>query len=174
MKKEITQQQVYDLAIESFGIVPGIIKEAAERSVHTAYLYTSGTAVMESASFSQIEMNAIELKVSTLNHCESCMKGHSYLLKKAGVAETDIKAIIDGGNTSNDQLNVLLQATEYIYHAGSDEYPGYVVQFLQENLTEKQLVDIIGLISLKVISNYINNYLVSAKRLNQSLARQAV
>lgn len=103
MKKEITQQQVYDLAIESFGIVPGIIKEAAERNVHTAYLYTSGTAEMESASFSQIEMNAIELKASTLNHCESCTKGHSYLLKKAGVAEADIKAIIDGGNTSNDQ-----------------------------------------------------------------------
>ncbi|QNA43144.1 hypothetical protein [Lacibacter sediminis] len=66
------------------GICLSNIKASAERSVHTAYLYTSGTAVMETASFLQIEMNAIELKVSTLNHCESCMKGHCYLLKKAG------------------------------------------------------------------------------------------
>ncbi|MBN8675284.1 MAG: carboxymuconolactone decarboxylase family protein [Chitinophagales bacterium] len=170
MKKEITQQQVYDLAMESFGVVPGIIKEAAERSLQVAYIYTQGNAVMESASFTAIEMNAIELKISSLNHCESCMKGHSYLLKKEGVAEADIKAIVSGGKTSSSRLNVLLQAAEYIYHAGSDEYPDYVVDFLEDSLTQKELVDIIGLISLKVISNYINNYLVSAKRMKQQPA----
>lgn len=165
MKKEITQQQVYDLAMESFGVVPGIIKEAAERSVHVAYLYTQGNTIMENASFNFIEMNAVELKISSLNHCESCMKGHSYLLKKAGISEADINAIINGGKTTDERLNVLLQSAEYIYHAGSDEYPDYVVDFLQNNLTEKEMVDIIALISLKVISNYINNYLVSAKRM---------
>jgi len=172
MKKEVTHQQVYDLAMESFGVVPGIIKEAAERSVHTAYLYTNGTAIMENASFNSLEMNAIELKVSALNHCESCMKGHSFLLKKEAFDETDIKAITNGGLTSNERVNTLMQATEYIYHAGSDEYPGYVVQYLQEHLSEKELTDIIGLISLKLISNYINNYLVSVKKMNRQYAGQ--
>ena len=167
MKKEITQQQVYDLAMESFGVVPGIIKEAAERSLQVAYLYTQGNIVMEGASFSTVEMNAIELKISSLNHCESCMKGHSYLLKKEGVSETDIQAIISGSKTSSARLNTLLQATEYIYHAGSDEYPDYVMDFLEDSLTQKEMVDIIGLLSLKVISNYINNYIVSAKRIKQ-------
>lgn len=164
MKKEITQQQVYDLSMESFGVVPGIIKEAAERSLHVAYIYTKGNAIMENASFNAVEMNAIELKISSLNHCESCMKGHSHLLKKKGVSEEDIKAIVSGGKTGSDRINVLLQAAEYIYHAGSDEYPDYVVDFLQDSLTQKELVDIIGLISLKVISNYINNYIISVKR----------
>jgi AhpD family alkylhydroperoxidase len=172
MKKEITQQQVYELAMESFGVLPGIIKEAAERSVHTAYLYTNGTAIMEGASFNSLEMNAIELKVSALNHCESCMKGHSFLLKRDAFDETDIKAIINGGLTSNERINTLMQATEYIYHAGSDEYPGYVVQYLQEHLSEKEFTDIIGLISLKLISNYINNYLVSVKKMNRQYAGQ--
>lgn len=170
MKKEITQQQVYDLAIESFGVVPGIINEAAERSVQVAYLYTQGNAIMENASFSFIEMNAVELKISALNHCESCMKGHGYLLKKSGISDADINAIVSGRRTSDERLNVLLQAAEYIYHAGSDEYPDYVVDFLQNNLTEKELTDIIGLISLKVISNYINNYLVSVKRMQRQTA----
>ncbi|HNA17403.1 MAG TPA: hypothetical protein PKL81_03310, partial [Ferruginibacter sp.] len=57
--------------------------------------------------------------------------------------------------------------TEYIYHAGSDEYPDYVMEFLEDSLTQKEMVDIIGLLSLKVISNYINNYIVSAKRMKQ-------
>lgn len=170
MKTSITQQQVYDLAMESFGVVPGIIKEAAERSLPVAYMYTLGNVVMERASFNHIEMNAVELKISSLNHCESCMKGHSYLLKKAGVPDADIRAITAGGKTSDDRLNILLQATEYLYHAGSDEYPDYVVDFLQEYLSEKEITDLIGLISLKVISNYINNYLVSVKRLNSNQA----
>lgn len=170
MKKEITQQQVFDLAMESFGVVPGIIKEAAERSLQVAYLYAKGTAIMESASFNPIEMNTIELKVSALNHCESCIKGHSYLLKKAGLDDADIKSIIAGQNTSHPRLNTLIQATEYVYHAGSNEYPEYVVEFLQENLTGKELADIIGLISLKVISNYINNYLASVKKMKSLLA----
>lgn len=170
MKTSITQQQVYDLAMESFGVVPGIIKEAAERSLPVAYMYTLGNIVMESASFKHIEMNAVELKISSLNHCESCMKGHSYLLKKAGVPDADIRAITAGGKTSDDRLNILLQAAEYLYYAGSDEYPDYVVDFLQEYLSEKEITDLIGLISLKVISNYINNYLASVKRLNNTQA----
>ncbi len=170
MKKEITKQEVYDLAIASFGVVPGIIKEAAERSIPVAYMYTQGNATMESASFNFIEMNAIELKVSALNNCASCMKGHSFLLKKEGIDEHDIVAIVGGTKTGNERLNVLVQAAEYIYHAGSDEYPEYVMDFLREHLTEREVVDIIGLISLKVVSNYINNYLVSAKRLNMHAA----
>lgn len=166
MKTSITQQQVYDLAMESFGVVPGIITEAAERSLQVAYMYTLGNIIMAGASFNHVEMNAIELKISSLNHCASCMKGHSYLLKKAGVSDTDIKAITSGSKASNERLNVLLQAAEYVYHAGSDEYPDFVVDFLQDNLSEKELTDIIGLISLKVISNYINNYLVSLKRMS--------
>lgn len=161
----ITQQQVYDLAVESFGIVPGIIKDAAERSLHVAYLYTQGNAVMENASFSALEMNTIELKISSLNHCVSCMKGHSYLLKKEGMAEEDIQAIIGGGRTGNSRLNDLLQATEYIYHAVNDEYPEQVVEFLEQTLTPGELVDIIGLLSLKVISNSINNYMATVRKM---------
>lgn len=165
MKNEITQQQVYDLAMESFGVVPGIIKEAAERSVPVAYLYTLGNSIMEKASFSFTEMNAIELKISSLNHCESCMKGHSYLLKKEGMSEEDIQAILSGSKTGSDRLNLLLQSAEYIYHAGSDEYPEYVVEYLEDHLTRQELADMIGLISLKVISNYLNNYLVSSRKM---------
>jgi AhpD family alkylhydroperoxidase len=167
MKEKLTQQQVYDLALEAFGVVPGIVKEAAERSVELAYLYANGIRIMENASFNAIEMNAIELKISALNHCESCIKGHSYLLKREGLSEEDIQAIIGGTNTGKERLNILLQATDYVFHAGGSEYPDYVLDFIGNNLSEKELADIIGLISIKTISNYLNNYLHSVKKRNQ-------
>lgn len=173
MKMNITRQHVYDLAVESFGMVPGLIKDAAERSLQVAYLYTQGNAVMENASFSFVEMNAIELKISSMNHCVSCMKGHSYLLKKEGMAEEDIQAIVNGGRTGNSRLNDLLQATEYIYHAVNDEYPEQVVEFLEQTLTPREMTDIIGLFSLKVISNSINNYLATARKMKAAAGGMA-
>jgi len=80
------------------------------------------------------------------------------------MAEADIHAIVAGKPVNDARLNLLVEAAECIYHAGSDEFPATVLDFLQENLTEKEIIDIIGLISLKTISNYMNNYLASIKQ----------
>ncbi len=164
MKKEISKALVLEQAKEIFGMVPGIIGEAAERSAPVAWLYTNGSAVMAQASFTPVELNAIELKVSVLNHCASCIKGHSYLLKQEGQEEIFIQAIRAGNKTGDARIDQLLQATEYIFHAGHDEYPEFVLDYLDEHITEKELTDIIGLIALKTIANYLNNYLASVKQ----------
>lgn len=164
MKTNISKEEIYTLATESFGIVPGVIKEMAERSEALAYQYLVGTQTMERSSLSDAEINAIELRISLLNNCESCVKGHSFLLKKAGLPESDVKAILTNENTSIPRLNVLLKAAEYIYYAGSGTYADVVLDYFNdEELTEQEIFEIIGLISLKTISNYVNNYLASIK-----------
>jgi AhpD family alkylhydroperoxidase len=164
MKTEITKEHIYALSTESFGIVPGVIKEMAERSEPLAYVYLVGTQTMEKSSLTDLEINAIELKISSLNKCESCMKGHSFLVKKAGLSEADSKAIVNNESTSVDRLNVLLKAAEYIYYAGNGIYADVVLDYFDdEELTEQVIFEIIGLIALKTISNYVNNYLASVK-----------
>lgn len=163
MKTQITQQQVYDMAMEAFGVVPGIVKELATRSETVAYIFAKGSALMEGQSFSFAELNAIELKVSALNNCHSCIKGHTYLLKKEGLADEEIKAIIEKGNLKNERLNQLVRATENIYYAGNNTFPVHVSEELNETLTEKEITEIIGIIGIKTIANYTNNYLASVK-----------
>lgn len=164
MKTEITKELVYTLSNESYGIVPGVVKEMTERSVPLAYMYLLGTQTMEKSSLTEVEINAIELKISSLNKCESCKKGHSFLLKKAGLTETDIQAIARNEDTSVERLNTLLQAAEYIYYSGSGEYPDLVLDFFDSvDISERVVFEIIGLISLKTMSNYVNNYLASIK-----------
>ncbi|MFA7380022.1 MAG: carboxymuconolactone decarboxylase family protein [Bacteroidia bacterium] len=159
------KETIYELAKKSFGIVPGVIKEMAERSLPLAKLYTDGVLTMEESSLSNREINAIELKVSLLNKCESCIKGHTFLSKQAGISEEDIQALISNRATSDERLNKLLTATEYIYYSGSDTYPELVLDYFEmEQITETEVFEIIGLISLKTISNYVNNYLKSVKR----------
>jgi AhpD family alkylhydroperoxidase len=165
MKTEITKENIYARSAESFGIVPGVIKEMAERSEPLAYMYLVGTQSMEKSSLSNLEINAIELKISSLNKCESCIKGHSFLLKKAGLTEADVSAILNNQQTSIVRLNVLLKAAEYIYYAGNGIYADVVMDFIDdEELSEQVVFEIIGLIALKTISNYVNNFLASVKR----------
>lgn len=159
MKTEITQQQVYDMALKAFGIVPGIVKELALRSESVAFIFTQGSSVMEGGAFTFTELNIIELKISLLNNCTSCIKGHTYLLKKEGLSEDQIKAIIENKTLENERFNHLINATENIYYAGSNVFPDYIVEALQDNLSEKEIVEIIGVIGVKTIANYTNNFI---------------
>ncbi len=166
MKTTLDKEQVFALSKESYGLVPGVIKEMAERSVPLAYLYLTGTQLMEQSSLSEMEINAIELRISSLNKCESCMKGHTFLVKKAGLSEEDAHAIRHGEATSIQRLNRLIKASEYIYYAGSGNYDDVVLNYFEdEGISEQEVFEIIGLISLKTMSNYVNNYLQSAKLL---------
>jgi AhpD family alkylhydroperoxidase len=164
MKTIMSKEEVFDLATQSFGVVPGVLKEIAERSVPLATLYLQGVQTMEKSSLTEIEINAIELKISSLNKCESCMKGHMFLLKKAGLSESDIQSILRAEETSNERLNILLQTAEYIYYSGSGIYPDVAIEYFEDyNIPEREIFEIIGLISLKTISNYVNNYLATMK-----------
>jgi len=165
METEISKEVVYSLSKESFGLVPGIIKEMAERSVSLAYMYLMGTKMMRRSSLTEVEINVIELKISLLNECESCARGHSFLAKKAGLSDEDVQSILNNRQTSNERLNVLLRAAEYIYFSGSGPFPEIVLNyFYQEDIDEQIILEIIGLISLKTMSNFVNNYLSSVKR----------
>jgi len=165
MFTNISKENVYDLSIRSHGIVPGIIKAIADKSVPVAFMYVAGNHAMQYSSLNELESNAIELWISVLNRCESCVKGHSFLSKKAGLSESDVQAIINGVPTSIQRLNMLLHSAEIIYSFGNTQLPDDALNFLEENaVTEQEVFEIVGLISLKTISNYINNYLGSVKK----------
>lgn len=164
MKQTITKEQVYQSAEQSFGLVPPMIKAIAEQGVPVAALYTDGVITMDTGSFTAIEINAIELLISSLNNCASCVKGHSYLLKKAGLQEEDIQAIVNRKTTSIESLNRLLRGTEAIFFANREGYAAHIAVLETEAFSKNEIFEIIGLLSLKTISNNINNYQSIANR----------
>lgn len=164
MFTEITKESVYELSMTSFGIVPGVVKEISERTVPLAFMYLVGNQAMHHSALDDMELNAIELRISVLNNCESCIKGHTFLSKKAGLGESDIQALKNGEDTSIPRLNNLLKATDLLYSFGNNLFPDDVLNSIEDQgLTEQEIFEIIGLISLKTISNYVNNYLASVK-----------
>ncbi|ULQ51728.1 carboxymuconolactone decarboxylase family protein [Flavihumibacter fluvii] len=161
--KQVTKETVYRSAQESFGIVPPMIKEIAEFSVPAAALYVDGVRTMNAAALSEMEINAIELRISSLNRCASCVKGHSYLSKKAGLSDEDIQALVEGRPTSIESLNRKIRGTEAIFYANRGGYAMYIDELEAERFTRQEVYEIIGLLSLKTISNNINNYVQAVR-----------
>jgi AhpD family alkylhydroperoxidase len=165
MKQKQTKESVYLSTEQSYGLVPPLIREIAEFSVPVAALYVDGVLTLNETAFTETEINAAELRISTLNGCESCVKGHSYLLKRGGLGEDDIKAIAEGRPTSITSLNRIIAGTEAVFSANRYGYANYIEVLQREGFTRLEVFELIGILSLKTISNNINNYLKAAKAL---------
>lgn len=153
------QQQVETASREVFGTVPPMIAQMMQVSPVIAFNYVQGIKAYASSGFTDIEKNAIQLRISVLNGCASCVKGHSFLLKRAGMAEEDILAVRHGLLTSDPSLNRLLDATVLLFEGGREAFGGtFREAFARTGVSERVAVEIIGLLSLKTISNYFNNF----------------
>lgn len=163
MKHTIQSEDVFELARLSFGLVPPMIKEMAQYSTAVSHLYVSGVVTMESSMFDVKEINAIELRISVLNKCESCRKGHSYLAKQSGMDEADMQAIIKGTDTGDAGMNRLMKATNLIHATSRQGFEPVLTELSMLDISRQEVYEIIGLLSLKTISNNINNYLRALK-----------
>lgn len=161
---KITEQNVNDMAMEAYGLVPPLVKQMATVSPEVAYHYLAGLMAVGQGVFTDVEQHAIQLKVSLLNRCESCIKGHSYLLKNSGMSDDDITSIRQGVLTSSKAVNRILDLTEMMYRGGRDGFTAEHLDRIESAQAERvELFQIVSLIATKTISNYINNYLVAVK-----------
>lgn len=160
----ITEEQVYAMAKEAYGIVPPLVKQMTTVSPEVGYHYVAGLHAVANGQFTDIEQHAIQLKISVLNRCESCIKGHSFLLKNAGVSNDDINAIRHGLLTSMKSVNRLTDLTEVMFLGGRETFTDERLEKLESaGANHTELFQIVSLIASKTISNYINNYLAAVK-----------
>jgi AhpD family alkylhydroperoxidase len=155
---KVTQNELEQMAVQQYGIVPPLVKQISEVSTSVAYHYLIGLALVKEGSFTPVGQNVIQLKISCLNQCGSCIKGHSFLLKKLGLSDEDILSIRQGILTSDKELNRLIDLTQTIFYWGRRGFPSDVAAKLEQmSATKGEVFEVISLIASKTISNYINN-----------------
>jgi AhpD family alkylhydroperoxidase len=161
---KVTQAELEHIAIQQYGIVPPFVKQLSSVSTSVAYHYLIGLSLMKEGTFSLIGQNVIQLKISVLNQCESCIKGHSFLLKSMGMADADIISIREGLLTSDSKTNRLVDLTQTVFLAGKTGFTREHIDKLQGiRATKTEVYEVISLIASKTISNYVNNFNAVAK-----------
>ncbi|MFB6249102.1 MAG: carboxymuconolactone decarboxylase family protein [Salinibacter sp.] len=151
-------EQVHDEAEEAFGFVPNLIPEmtAENPAVADAYLKAQGL-IEEHGVLSDAEQQAVLLAISRYNDCHYCTDAHAAAGQQAGLDAETVEALNAGGLPDDERLRRLVRATRRIlgkrgWLSDADE-----AEFDDLGLGRPALYEIIGLVGVKTMSNYINH-----------------
>ncbi len=150
-------QQVLDKVKETYSFVPNLYNEMATHSPAVADVYLTATKLMEEASLSPEEQQAVILAISTYNDCPYCKAAHSTVAGMVGMPEEEIEAITTGGLPVDTRLRSLITATRRILGKRGWLNEDDLAEFEAQDIDRGQIYEIVALIGIKTISNFVNH-----------------
>jgi AhpD family alkylhydroperoxidase len=151
-------EQVHDKAKQALGVVPNLIEEITKENPAVADAYLTATGLVEEGGvLSGPEQQVVNLAASSYNDCHYCTKAHAVVGEQAGLDAETIETINEGGLPDDDRLKSLVRATRRIigkrgWLSDADE-----AEFADLGLERPELYEIIALVGIKTISNYVNH-----------------
>ena len=139
-----------------FGFVPNLLAEIG-RSPATLELYMQGQAALAQGSLTPKQMQAVQLTVSSMNGCFYCLAAHGTIMKQLAVAPEDVQAIIDGRLPADEDLAIVVLAARRVWERHGHLSPEEIRRFETQGVDRVKLYEIIGLIALKVVTNFIDH-----------------
>lgn len=144
-------------AVEArFGFVPNLIREMG-KSPAALRVYLAGQEAMAGASLSIAEQQVVQLAVSVYNECLYCRAAHRAGARMAGVAAHDIEAIEKGDRAEEPRARALASAAWHIIDTRGWLSAADLSSLQSQGIDRAQVYEIVALIGLKTISNYVNH-----------------
>ncbi|MBD2771918.1 carboxymuconolactone decarboxylase family protein [Iningainema tapete] len=143
-------------AQQTFGFIPnleGIIAEAPALLKGSMALWD----LFATTSFSPIEQQVIYLTINYEHECHYCMAAHSGLAKMIGMNSEDIQALRDRTPLKDPQLQALRHFTQRMIQARGWVEDREIEEFLAVGYSQRQVLEVILGIAIKVIHNYTNH-----------------
>jgi AhpD family alkylhydroperoxidase len=150
------QDAIFEEVKKKFGFVPNLIREMS-RNPAVARVYLDGQAAIAGGVLSQREQQVIQLAVSVYNECDYCRAAHRLGTRMAGVAPGDIEAIQKGAPPEDARLRSLVSATWQVLDVRGSLTPPDLRALEAEGVDRAQLYEIVAIVGLKTVSNYINH-----------------
>lgn len=150
------QDAIFEAVKKKFGFVPNLIREMAVNPA-VARVYLDGQGALATGVLSAREQQTVQLAVSVYNECHYCRAAHGLGGRMAGVSPADIEAIQKGALPDDSRLRSVVHAAWLVLDMrgslGQNELSGLET----EGIDRAQLYEIVAIIGLKTISNYINH-----------------
>ncbi len=145
-------QTIYDNLTKAIGFVPNLYAAFAH-SDNALSLFL--TAQNTKSSLTAKEKEAVSLVVSEVNECRYCLSSHSAIAHKYGFTEQQIIEIRRGSVSFDAKLAALVQLSKSIIENKGHADPEAVDHFMDSGYTKANLIDVIMLIGLRSITNYV-------------------
>lgn len=145
-----------EAAKKAYGFSPNLLGTMAN---HPALLnnYWEGSAnLAANSTLSGVEQQVVYLSSSYENNCHYCMAAHSTVSQMHKIDQGVIDALRTGAALSDPKLEALNKYTKAAVIKRGRVSKEEVDALLSAGYTQENILEIITIISLKVMSNYVN------------------
>lgn len=149
-------RQAFEEIFEAYKFLPNLTGMMAN---HPALLntYWFGNGYLEKDRlFSHIEQQIIFLSVSYDNKCHYCVAAHSAIAKMYGVPDNVIESIRRGVVIPDSKLEALRRYTSATVIKRGRVSEEDIENFLDAGFSKNHILEVIVIVSLKVLTNYLN------------------
>lgn len=142
---------------QSFGMIPNLHGVMAESPQMLEAYQTMGNIAAQS-SLTTEQRHVVLLAINVANRCHYCVPAHTMLAKKDGVEDATIDAIREERAIDDETLEALRLFTIDVVEKRGFVDDTDVEAFLNAGYSKANLLDVILVVSYKVLSNYVNHF----------------
>ena len=160
--------EIFAAVEKKFGFVPNLIREMS-LSPAVARVYLGGQEAMAAATLSASDQQVVQLAVAVHNECSYCRAAHRLGGKMAGLTPSDIEAIDKGEPVEDLRVRSLAAATRQILEARGWLDADSLAGLEADGIDRRQVYEIVALIGLKTISNFVNH--IAHTKIDEAFSR---
>ena len=141
---------------KGFGFVPNIFAYMAEAPT-TLEAYLSLNEIIERTSFTPEQQQIALLAASVENNCDFCTVAHRAVGKMKKVNQQTLDALNNKSQIDNTQEAALAKFTQTVVKERGQLSEDTLTEFLSAGFTKQQILEVMIIVSIKTLSNYINH-----------------
>lgn len=147
-------QNILGQVQKKMGKVPNLYATIGYSSSALKSMLETDNALSHDSSFSAKEREAVNLIVSQVNDCNYCLAAHTALAKMRGFSEAETIQIRQAAYPA-EKLNAVILLAQSIAENKGQAAPALLEGFFEQGYSEKALIELIALISLRTFTNYV-------------------
>ncbi len=145
-----------EVTAKKYGFLPNLFGVLAE-SPTAVQAYAAINQALEQSALSPVEQQVVALTVSTANDCAYCVGAHSTVAKMVRMPEDVLTALREQRPLSDRKLNALRTLVLSILRHRGWVPEDDLEQFVAAGYTQRHVLDVLTLVALKTLSNYVNH-----------------
>ncbi len=141
---------------KGFGFVPNLFAYMAEAPT-TLEAYLALNKIIEKTSLTPAQQQIALLAVSVENQCDFCTVAHRAIGKMKQANQQTLDALNTEDSISDDSDAALAKFTQSVVSERGRLSKNMINEFLRAGFTNQQALEVMIIVSIKTLSNYINH-----------------
>ncbi|HEX5337552.1 MAG TPA: carboxymuconolactone decarboxylase family protein [Gallionella sp.] len=141
---------------KGYGFVPNLFGYMAEAPT-TVEAYLALNELVSRTSLTPAQQQVALLAVSVANDCDFCTVAHRAMGKMKGASQQTLKAVSSHSAIDDPKDRALAEFAQSVTEKRGRPSDTEVQAFLNAGFTKQQILEVILIVSIKTLSNYINH-----------------